>query len=430
MVSAASTRREYRGGVTLLLAAASLLALYIARLATMSRVEVLRSDYLQFDAAGHLVRSGLGAQLYVDSVQGSVYSMLAAGDHNGDLLFNHAPLSAALAVPFSVLGQVEGHTLWSIAQLIMLAVACALVARAAPWPHGTGRLAIAAAVLVALAGAGTLPLLLQGQQVGEIALGLGAAYYLWRRQRLAWGGAALVFGAAVAKPHLALGLLAFLIGWRDRRVLAGAIAGAVVVLGASVLVVGWHGVVGFVATAVRSVGLYPATQQFGFTGFFSSLFGTGALAMAAGATCSLLALAGCLLLGSSLRRDRSRLELALTSATALSVAAAPHLLAHDLSVLAPMFVAMVAAAGARDRSSGEWPGRNVRAALQLWAMLVVAAGLDVAAVLPVKLTPVALVLLAWTAWRWSRRAGSVPVTAGLQPSTVPGSATDRAATVA
>lgn len=426
MLSLPGEARAWRGPVLLLLLAGSLCLLYLARFATMSRVEVLRSDYLIVDTAGTLWRHGLGAQLYVDQVQGPVYSALAAGDHSGDLLFNHAPLSAVLAAPFSLLDQVGGHALWSIAQLAMVVAACMLVARAAPWPSRIPRLTVAAAVAVALAGAGTLGLVLQGQEVGEITLGLGAAYVLWRRNRLAWGGAALVFGAALAKPHLALGLLALLIGWRERRVIAGALAGGVAALLLSVVLVGWSSVLGFVEAAVRSLGLYPATAQSGFTGFFSTLLGPGAPAMAASAVCSVLALGCCVALGARIRQDRGRLELAVAGATALSLLVAPHLLTHDLVLLAPAALMTLAAATARDPVTAAWPGRRVRVILETWLVLLIASGLDTVVTLPVKLTPVALALVAWVAWRWSRsrapesaRDGdSVPSTLLERPATV------------
>jgi hypothetical protein len=382
-----------------------MIAVYVARFATMSRAEVLRSDYLPLDAAGHILRAGLGGQLYVDGVQGPIYAALSAGDHTGDLLFNHAPISAFLAVPFSLLGPTQGHALWSLVQLAMVAVGCVFAARGAPWPKQTSRAVVAATVLVALAGAGTLPLLLEGQGVGEITLGLGAAYWLWRRGHLGLGAWALVMGAAVAKPHLALGLTAFLLGWRERRLLLGVVAGAVTAIGLSVLIVGGDGVVGFLQTAVRSTGLFPAAQQLGFTGFFATLFGQGVPADVASVVCIVLALAGCVVLGGMVRHDPSKLEFALMAACALSLASAPHLLNHDLVLLAPMLVITVAAAARREAGMARWPGRTVRAALQLWVLLLIAAGADSTLALPIKLTPVVLVVFAWSGWRWLRPIG-------------------------
>ena len=388
------------------LGAGGLLAVYIARLVTMSRVEVLRSDYLSVDTAGHLVRMGLGSQLYTEAVQGPVYSSLAAGDHAGDLLFNHAPLSAALAVPFSLLGQVPGHAAWSGLQLAMVAAACLLATRAAAWPLFVPRLGIVGAVLLALAGAGTLPLILQGQEVGEITLGLAVAYFLWRRQHLALGGGALVMGAAFAKPHLALGLVAFVIGWRERRLVAGALAGGAASVGLFVLVAGWHGVIGFLGAAMHSVSISPETLQSGFTGLFSTLFGSGGLSTVATVFATLIALAGCVLLGRLVRRDRTRLPLALTSAAALSLLAAPHVLSHDLVLLAPALVAILAPLSVRDGPAAQWPGPRVRLAIGAWLMLVAAAGVDSSVTLPLKLTSIALALFAWFSWRWSTWTGT------------------------
>lgn len=399
----AKGRLARSGGLILLSVAAVALGVYAVRFAAISRVEVLRSDYLIVDTAGNLLRDGLGTQLYVDQVQGPVYTHLAAGDHKGDLLFNHAPLSAAIAVPFSFLSQVAGHDLYGIVQLAMVALGCALVARAAPWPPSTSRVMIIAAVLAALAGAGTLPLLLQGQEVGEITLCLGAAYTWWRRDRLALGAAALVVGAAIAKPHLALGLLAFLIGWRDRRLLLGAAAGGAAAAGVSLLLVGWQGVAGFVSVAVRSTTLYPSAHQYGITGFFGALLGAGVPASSVSIASMVLALTACFALGRWVRHDRARLDLAVAAATALSLLAAPHLLAHDIELLAPMFVVMLAVASARDGAAVVWPGPSARTTLQAWLMLAIATGLDETTTLPLKLTPMALTVFALICARWTAR---------------------------
>lgn len=370
---------------------------YAWRLLAMSRSEVLRSDYLSQQVGGILWRIGKGAQLYVDQLQGPVYSSLAAGDHGGDLLFNHAPLSAVLAAPFSGLDPVAGHLAWSIYQFLLLTAGCLLVARAAAWTPGTPRLVRVAAVLAGLAGSGTLSLLLEGQGDGELALALGAAFLLWRRDRLGAGAAVLVFGAGVAKPHLALGLVALLVGWRDRRLLAGALGGGLAVVGASLLAVGWSGGIGFVTTLIRSGGLWPHAQFLGFTGFFSSVLGDGAPATVISGVCGLAALALAWRLGAAVRADRGRLLPALAGATALSLVLSPHLLGADLVVLAPMLVASLAGG-----PPARWPTLRSWRILQLWLLLTIAAGLDAAVALPAmfgRLTTVVLVVIAAVGWR-------------------------------
>jgi hypothetical protein len=63
---------------------------------------VVRSDYLATQTGGVIVADGQGSRLYVDQVQGPVYARLVGGDRTGDLLFNHAPLTAVMNAPISV----------------------------------------------------------------------------------------------------------------------------------------------------------------------------------------------------------------------------------------------------------------------------------------------------------------------------------------
>ena len=76
------------------------------------------------------------------------------------------------------------------------------------------------------------------------ALGLALAYRDWRHGHEARGAVVLVLAAGIAKPHLALGLAAFLIGWRQRRAIVGALVGLGALAVASVAVVGTAGVDG------------------------------------------------------------------------------------------------------------------------------------------------------------------------------------------
>lgn len=396
-------RRTAAGRALIVLAVGGLLVgIAITRTAGISLSEVLNSDYLSQVVSADMLRAGAGAHLYDPGAQWPFYAALASAKHGGDLYFNHAPLGAVLGVPFSLLTPLPGHLTWSLFQLLMLAAACVLVARAAPWPPAASRVLPAAAVTLALAGAGTLPLLLEGQAVGELALGLGGAYWCWRHGRMALGGAVLATGAAVAKPHLALGLIVFLVAWRERRVLAGAAAAAAAAVGASVLVVGWSGVVGFVQAAITSAGITPPVPFFGVTGLVDGLAGTGAAASAAGLVAVGLALAAAAVFGVLVRNHSRRLEFALAGATALSLVASPHLWSHDLVLLAPMLVAALAAAARRDGPTQVWPGRSSRIVLVAWLLLSASAGADTLLSIPVRLTPLVLLSMGWIAWRGIR----------------------------
>lgn len=384
----------------------------MVRLFGMGHAEVVRSDYLATQTAGVIVADGDAPRLYVDQVQGAVYNRLSGGDHSGDLLFNHAPLTAVMAAPISGLDPVTGHLLWSLFQFLLVVIGCGFVAIVAPWPRWTPRLLPLAATLVALVGAGTLPMLTEGQNLGTITLGLSVAYAAWQYDRLGAGAAALIAGAAIAKPHLALGLVAFMVGWRDRRILGGALAGVVVVVAASTMAVGWTGSVGFVEALFRSNGIFPQWLFVGFTGLAVSWFGAGVVANAAAAMGSVVAIVVAGLLGDMVRRDRARLGPALIGATLLSLLASPHTFVHDLPLLAPMMVVALAEASRRSRSAA-WPDVLSVRVLIVWLLLVAAGGLDATVALPAavgRLTPVVLIAAAVVAVgvtlsKWGLHAG-------------------------
>jgi hypothetical protein len=215
-----------------------------------------------------------------------------------------------------------------------------------------------------------------------------------------------VAGAAIAKPHLALGLLAFMAGWRDRRILWGALAGGLSAVAASVLAVGWTAGMAFVETAIRSNGL-PQGNFVGLTGLFASWFGEGTGATVMASICGAGAVALAVALGVAVRRDRSRLGPALIAATLLSLLASPHTFVHDLTLLAPMMVVALAEA-ARRAVSGAWPARASQAVVALWLLLVLAAAIDSAVLLPPavgRLTPLVLIVAAAVACRavWPAR---------------------------
>ncbi|HEY2703750.1 MAG TPA: hypothetical protein VGL20_08675, partial [Candidatus Dormibacteraeota bacterium] len=84
---------------------------------------------------------------------------------------------------------------------------------------------------------------------------------------------------------------------------------------------------------------------------------------------TLAALAACWLLGDRARRRPDLLEPALAGATALSLLAAPHLLIHDLVLLAPALVWTVAWASGL-------PGTERRLVVCGWLLLNLAVLLD------------------------------------------------------
>jgi hypothetical protein len=390
------------------LLAVVLLAGYAALWIGVSQANIGTADFTSDYVAGTLLREGHGATMYDQSLQAPLHAALIAPLQRGNLPFANPPLSAVAAAPLTLLPLTAAYRIWQTLQLLMLVLAVVVAARAAPWPASLRNRGVAgAAALAALAGTGTLSLGLLGQWDGFSALGLAAAYALWRRGDRFAGGAVLAATAAIAKPHLAIGLAALLLGWRDRRVLAGAAAGVAAVLLVSLLAVGPGGLGGFVDAARSDAGRWPLASMLGFTGLFGSWLGDGAATQLLAAAGSVLAVGGCLLLGRRLAGSRSALEPCLAAATLLSLLASPHLLSHDLVLLAPVLVGLMGWAAVRDGLVPR-PGAHTRAVLAGWVLLSLAAAVDLgsqAAAPPGRLVPWALLGLAGLLI-WNLRPGA------------------------
>ena len=355
--------------------------------------QIAAADYTPTYVAATEWRAGHGADLYDPAAQAAqgVELGLSGAQFAGNR-FVDAPLAAVVAAPFSLLALDDSFRLWSLLQLGLVVVAIALVVRAAPWPERTPGLARLAAAAVALAGVGTAMLFLEGQWDGVSALSLALAYVSWRRGRPALGGASLAAGMLLAKPHLAIVLVAWMLGRRDRRMLAGAGAGLAAVAVATVLAVGPAGVVAALRAPWLSMGVTPARMLLGLLGLFASWLGDGPAAYALAIAAGCLAVAGGYRLGAATRRNPETLEVSLAIATVLSLLAAPHLLAQDLVVLGAPLVWCLARAAAAD---GErWPGPRTLALLMSWVALDLAARADIgnySAAPPGRLVPVVLI---------------------------------------
>jgi hypothetical protein len=373
----------------------------------MDQSQILKSDFIPIDTAGTMWREGSGNHLYEASVQGPVYAAIVAGDHSGDLLYEQAPLTAVLAAPVSLLNTLVAYRVWSAVEFFLLLIAVVIAVRAAPWPdriHISARVAGGAA---ALAGVATLTSGLEGQSLGLHALGLAAFYSLWRSQRRGWAGVVLGFTVGLAKPHLFVGIAAWLLGRCDRRSLVGAAAGAVVAIALSALLVGPGAIAGFVGNVATTNSLWPLNALYGFTGLFTEWFGKGWTGQGIALVFELLAYALAWGLGRYARKGS--LELSLALALVLSLVASPHLYSHDLALLAPAFVWMFAWCLSRDLDSGaaSWPGPSSARLLVYWLVLNVAVTVDygvqgMPAILG-RLTPIVLAVAGYVGLNLVRR---------------------------
>ncbi len=236
--------------------AAALLLAYVLIWARLPTADIDRSDFTSSYVAGLLLRHDGGATVYNLATQTALRDHLIAPVHNGEVPFVDGPPAAALVAPVTFLSLTAAYRLWTALSLLLLALAVVIAVRSAPWRATTSTAWRAAAGMVAMASFGTWTLLLQGQWSSLTALGLALAYRDWRNGHQVRGAVILVLAAGVAKPHLALGLAAFLIGWRQRRVIVGAIAGLAALAVASVAVVGTAGVMAFAGLATAQGGAW------------------------------------------------------------------------------------------------------------------------------------------------------------------------------
>lgn len=354
------------------IAASALLAYYLISWAQVTPLEQRGSDFSASYVAATLVRAGGGDRLYDQSLESAAHQALLPPGAHANLPYITPPTTALLALPFSFTDPGTAFRSWSVLQLVLLVLAVVIAAGAAPWPT-SDRMPRAGVALLALAGVGSYSFLLLGQSDAFNALGLAAGYAAWRRGSYGRAGLWLGLGAAIAKPHLALGVAVWLVATRRSRALAGAAGGVVLAGLASLAVSGPGGLAGFAGALGLSYGHTPPASTVGFAGLAASWLGSGWPATVATLTGGALGLGACAALGARVRQRRG-LEVTLGGATALSLAISPHLLPHDLVVLGPVLVWVAGAAASAEL--GSWPGRHTLYLIGAWVALDVLATLD------------------------------------------------------
>jgi Glycosyltransferase family 87 len=345
--------------------AAALLLAYVLIWARLPTADIDRSDFTSSYVAGLLLRHPGGAAVYDAATQAAVRDRLIAPVRNGTVPFVDAPPAAALVAPVTWLGLVAAYRLWTALSLALLVLAVVVAVRSAPWPETTPRIWRLAAAIAALASMGTWTLLLQGQWTSLTALGLALAYRDWRHGHEVRGAVLLVLAAGVAKPHLALGLAAFLLGWGRRRVILGAIGGLAGLAVASLAVVGTAGVLAFAGLATAQGGAWDLRRMLSFIAIPGSIAGNGTISEAIGLAGTAAACVVAWRLGALARRHPDRVDRALIAAAVLSLLGAPHAYAQDLVMLAPVLIWATAIAAERRI-----------AVVTVWALITAAAFID------------------------------------------------------
>jgi Glycosyltransferase family 87 len=346
--------------------AAALLLAYVLIWARLPTADIDRSDFTSSYVAGMLLRHQGGAAVYNLATQTALRNQLIAPITNGEVPFVDGPPAAALVAPVTVLSLTAAYRLWTALSLLILALAVVIAVRSAPWRPTIPIVWRIAAGMAAMASFGTWMLLIQGQWSSLTALGLALAYRDWRHGHEARGAVILVLAAGVAKPHLALGLAAFLIGWRQRRIILGAATGVATLAVASLAVVGTAGVIAFAGLATAQGGAWDLSRMLSFIAIPGSIAGKGATGEVVGLCGTAVACGIAWALGDLARRHPERFDRALIAAAVLSLLGAPHAYAQDLVMLAPVLVWAIALAGERRLAMvGIWSVISAAAAVDL-----------------------------------------------------------------
>ncbi|HEY6470600.1 MAG TPA: glycosyltransferase family 87 protein [Candidatus Dormibacteraeota bacterium] len=327
--------------------AAALLLAYVLIWVRLPTADIDRADFTSSYVAGLLLRHQGGAAVYDLATQTTLRNALIAPVHNGAVPFVDGPPSAALVAPVTLLSLTTAYRLWSALSLLILALAVVIAVRSAPWPATTRKVWHATAGMVAMGSIGTWTLLLQGQWSSLTALGLALAYRDWRHGHEARGAVILVLAAGVAKPHLALGLAAFLVGWRQRKVIIGAVAGLAGLAVASLAVVGVSGVMAFAGLATAQGGAWDLGRMLSFIAIPGAIAGNGTASEVIGLCGTAVACVLAWALGDLARRHPERFDRALIAAAVLSLLGAPHAYAQDLVMLTPIVIWAIALAAER-----------------------------------------------------------------------------------
>ncbi|TMB91131.1 MAG: DUF2029 domain-containing protein [Chloroflexi bacterium] len=412
-----------------IVASTALLVTYASTWLRLDRINQERSDFAYAYVGGQIWREGHGDKLYDAAVDKAYYDRDVAPNAQVDLPFIDAPTAAPLLAPFTLVDIRTGWRLWSGLQLVLLLAALVIASRSARWQPRTPRDSLLAAALAGAAGAGTYVLAIQGQWSGLLALGLALAHAACSRGRNFIGGALLTVTLLSIKPNFAIGAAVFLVGWRERRLVAGAVAGAAGVVLASLLVAGPAGCLGFLRTVAESTQSWPWSSMNSASGLVASWFGDNGTTATIGLVACLLAATSAYPFGRAVARDISRLDVAFAGAVAATLLASPHLYHHDLTLLAPALVWGTAAASRLDHAATARAGRRGQATMLvfgLWGVFTVVALQQLGAPLigfPGRLVPWvigAMLVLALVACRTSqRRRRDRAGLAGLLPADAP-----------
>jgi len=198
------------------------------------------SDFTILYAAGRIVRTGLGHQLYEPQTQWGIEQSFAprVDIRHGPLPYNHAPFEAWIFAPLSGFSFGTAYVIWIAVNLLMLIVVARLTCRYTSGGQGMGF-----TLLLFLAFFPVFVTLLQGQDSILLLLLYVSAFECVFSNRSFLAGMLLAVGCF--KLHLVLPLVAILVYQKYWRVLAGFAVCSVFLFLASVATIGWRNMMAY-----------------------------------------------------------------------------------------------------------------------------------------------------------------------------------------
>ena len=204
----------------------------------IDRDKIKTSDFLNFYAAATLVRQGKGPVLYRRETQDAVLEPLLG--IKSPQYFLHPPFEAGMLAPLSYLSVEHAFVVWTLFSLGLMGLLPLVLKDSVPL--------IARRPYLPLFGFAFYPVVIAlglGQDSVLILFALSFAYRLMTADKDFWSGMALAV-AAVKFQYVVI-FLFLLLCWRKFRIVAGCLLGCIFLAGVSILIVGAHGMVEYVA---------------------------------------------------------------------------------------------------------------------------------------------------------------------------------------
>jgi hypothetical protein len=199
---------------------AALIAVYLVVGANLLRDTSAGIDFLPTYSAGRAVAHGHPLQMY-DRAAGVRANAAVLPGHAPSLApFLNPPGAALVVAPLSALPFATAYLLWALLQAVLLVAGALLLCGRRP------RRELVAPAVFCLGGVWCFLDVVLGQWDGVTLLGLALCWRLRAQDRMVAAGLALGLLGGLAKPHLLVGVAAYLLVRREWRLVAAAAAGA------------------------------------------------------------------------------------------------------------------------------------------------------------------------------------------------------------